>query len=217
LPALAKAKEKARATQCLSNMRQISIAHKLYTDDHEGVYMMHGKDGGDPSNWFHSFAPNVTYWPDTFRAEGYLKNIKVFECPSVVTIWTNKLAIGMNHPEIGVFRVNVKVRESEVRRPVQTVVFADCQIVKNPLEPDPDKWIPDPADTRGREWVAIVMRCPTAPNGDYNTLPQRPVNRHSSGSRCNLGFVDGHAEISKASKVGLQYPKGHPLAMWDKE
>ena len=35
LPALARAQESARATQCLSQMRQISLAVRLYADDHE--------------------------------------------------------------------------------------------------------------------------------------------------------------------------------------
>ena len=210
LPALAKAKEKARRTLCTSNMRQITLAHKLYTDDHGGVYMMHGKSVSNVRNWFYATNPNVTYWPDTFRGEAYLKDIHIFECPSV-TFWTNKIAIGMNFPEIGVW-LSGKVSETEVRRPADTVVFADAQAVSNPTEPDPDKWIPANDTLGGREWVCLLIRCPGT--GDYNFLPQRPVNRH--GNRCNIGFADGHAEISRASKVGFQYPTGHALALWDK-
>ena len=211
LPALSKAKEKANSTLCTSNMRQITIAHKLYTDDHEGVYMMHGKAGGNSNNVFYATNPNATYWPDTFRNEGYLKDFHVFECPTVA-FWTNKLALGINYPEIGKWLTG-KVREAEVRRPSETVVFADAQAVTNPYETNPDKWIPAKDTLGGRQWVCILIRGPNT--GDYHSLPQRPVNRHNQ--RCNIGFVDGHAEIGKASKVGFQYPKGHPQALWDKE
>jgi prepilin-type N-terminal cleavage/methylation domain-containing protein/prepilin-type processing-associated H-X9-DG protein len=210
LPALSKAKAKAKRTQCTSNMRQISIAHKLYTDDHHGVYMMHGRKGGDRRNVFYRTNPNVTYWPDTFRNLNYLKDLKAMECPSV-TFWTNKLAIGMNYPEIGKWLTGI-VKEAEVRKPVDTVVFADSQVIANPREPDPDKWIPKEDTIGGREWVCILFRTPST--GSYNSFPQRVVNRHES--TCNLGFLDGHAEVRRASEVGLQYQEGHILAKWDK-
>jgi prepilin-type N-terminal cleavage/methylation domain-containing protein len=38
LPALAQAKEKARRTSCVSNMRQIALAVKMYVDDNGGKY-----------------------------------------------------------------------------------------------------------------------------------------------------------------------------------
>jgi len=37
LPALSRAKDKARATRCLNNLRQIGIAQVFYRDDHEGL------------------------------------------------------------------------------------------------------------------------------------------------------------------------------------
>lgn len=209
LPALAKAKEKARQTACMSNMRQTTLAHKLYADDHDTVFVMHGKPVGDPRNVFQPTNPDVTYWPDALRNEGYLRDFGVYECPSV-TFWTNRYAIGYNYPEIGVWLTG-QVKESEVRKPSETVSFADAQSIKNATEPDPDKWVPDNG-TLGRQWVCILIR---VRGGDYNTLPQRPVNRHAG--RCNLGFLDGHAENQRASKAGLQYPQGHALAMWDKQ
>ena len=38
LPALSKAKESARGIVCLNNLKQISLASQLYSDDHDGHY-----------------------------------------------------------------------------------------------------------------------------------------------------------------------------------
>ncbi len=55
-PVFAQAREKARQTSCLSNMKQIGLALKMYADDYEGVYpngCYNGVDGPGPGerNW----------------------------------------------------------------------------------------------------------------------------------------------------------------------
>lgn len=210
LPALAKAKEKSRGTLCTSNMRQVTLALKVYADDNDGVFMQFGRSGTSPNNLLAN--ATATWWPDIMRNMKYIQDFKAFECPSV-TFHTNKLAIGMNYPEIGVWLDTApKVRENMVAKPSATVTLADAQEITNPMEPDPDKWIPA-TSTLGRPWVCIIQRCPSV--GDYNTLPQRPVNRHNL--KCNLGFADGHAEIGKSSQIGFQFPKGDARAQWDRE
>ena len=39
LPALSKAKAKAKGTQCLNNNRQVCVAQKLYIDDHDAAFV----------------------------------------------------------------------------------------------------------------------------------------------------------------------------------
>ena len=38
LPALSRAKEAGRRIACLNNLRQLSLASKIYVDDNEGIY-----------------------------------------------------------------------------------------------------------------------------------------------------------------------------------
>lgn len=55
LPALATAKESARATSCLNNLRQIALGMVLYADDHEGRIPCPATSGAQPrvSDWVH--------------------------------------------------------------------------------------------------------------------------------------------------------------------
>src|SRR5690349_15249296 len=69
LPALARAKEKAKQVQCLSNVKQISMASKMYTDDNRGVIMPLWRANAAPGDYPVIPVPIVTnidgvYWPD---------------------------------------------------------------------------------------------------------------------------------------------------------
>ncbi|MCW5777096.1 MAG: prepilin-type N-terminal cleavage/methylation domain-containing protein [Phycisphaeraceae bacterium] len=51
LPALAGAREAARGAVCLSNLRQMYLACRIYADEHDGVGPAIGQPWGKPPNW----------------------------------------------------------------------------------------------------------------------------------------------------------------------
>lgn len=51
VPALSKAREAAKATQCLIQLRQSALAATLYANDHQGVMAMYFYDGVDEYRW----------------------------------------------------------------------------------------------------------------------------------------------------------------------
>jgi hypothetical protein len=64
LPALAKAKSKAQAIQCVNNAKQIGLAVRIYTSDHDDKY------------------PPPATWCDTLLSSGVLPQPQVFQCPA---------------------------------------------------------------------------------------------------------------------------------------
>ncbi len=50
LPALAKAKQKAQGAQCMNNLRQLTLAWKMYADDSNGKLVPNGDETHQPSN-----------------------------------------------------------------------------------------------------------------------------------------------------------------------
>src|SRR5882757_3663626 len=80
LPALAKAKEKARQISCISNLKQMGISLTMYVDDQGGVYPIASYTDG---------AGNNVDWPKELDAYLPQKGSKVtsvanqvFICPS---------------------------------------------------------------------------------------------------------------------------------------
>ncbi len=71
LPALAKAKEKARQTACLNNLKQIGVAMRIYVDEY-GTYP------GSVTNG----TPNYYWWPLRLAAFMGKDNIKSYYCAS---------------------------------------------------------------------------------------------------------------------------------------
>ena len=66
LPALARAKSKEKSAACISNMRQIGLAHIFYKDDNDGEFVQLAKLAKTPS-W--AILPgNHTWWPDLLQS-----------------------------------------------------------------------------------------------------------------------------------------------------
>jgi prepilin-type N-terminal cleavage/methylation domain-containing protein len=63
LPSLARAKDRARATQCVSNLRQWSIALSLYVEENEDCIPRRGQGVQPlfiidrPEDWFNALPP----------------------------------------------------------------------------------------------------------------------------------------------------------------
>ena len=198
LPALSTAKERARGAQCLSNLHQISLATVLYANDYSDYMVLYYMNGQTPPGaWWPS--SDGIHWPDSLRP--YFHTTNVIACPSV----HSGFGIGMNHPDIGGWRENPE-KLSRIRKPSETVPYADAGLIANSTERNPDLWV------EKKDQGFLYYRTPL--NTPYYTDdPQRPVNRHNQ--RCNGGFADGHAAALRVSLLGLQFypgvdPAGRP-------
>jgi len=176
LPALQKAREKALQASCLSNLKQMGLAEKMYTDDFDQFACMiyQYRNGGSELYWFMDLL------------ETYVGDYKLFACPSKHNLnYTYKRPPGLPNPlPFGYGRAswlygadpywrNSYHTLSEFKAPSDTIDGSDAF--------SPEIWS-FPAHT------------------DFGTSP-RVDRRHNDGA--NHLFVDGHAKWLKITGYGM--------------
>ncbi|MFM7213978.1 MAG: type II secretion system protein, partial [Verrucomicrobiota bacterium] len=122
LPALSRAKEKARQINCYSNLKQMGLGALLYADDYRGFIPR-----GNQPFWWVTFIP---YLGGTAAARDQYGRIKVYTCPSypnkrqvicyVVNAWQFSGPTDRTGSEItGMTRIG------RVQQPTETVYLGD--------------------------------------------------------------------------------------------
>ena len=126
LPALSRAREKARQANCSGNQKQIAMAILMYASDFDG-YLVRTKEG-------------LLYWPEVILP--YLgNNTDLYICPT-----KGKLPAGVNIFQYGAYGHNYKylgqgikgwsyfesVRLSRIRKPSHTLLIVDTDKRINP-------------------------------------------------------------------------------------
>ena len=239
LPALTKAKDRAKAIDCLSSQRQIILATKLYLDDYHGAMLPLWVQGGVPgwpawtydANSFVIQNPDLLWWQDQLRLGKYAVGQKLFDC-SVLTqsAWdghggavsaVNSLGIGMNFPEFGFlaaqpnvpFKVYNPCLESQVTVPSQSIVYADAAAVYNP-SPSSDPANPNPDTWQEQPGTGCAyFRVPSDPLS-FRVGDGRSVPRH--GGQVNTSFFDGHCQKIRNSAIRYDLPRTDPAILWAK-
>lgn len=193
LPALGRAKEKAKKAYCYNNLKQMGLAMILYADDNKGLIPR-----GNAPYWWQLFIPSLG---GTAAIRDQYSRIKVYTCPSypdkrqvicyVVSSWEFKSPRDPIGSEVvGVTSVN------RVQQPVDTIYFADNE--NAPWRPIftvtniigsmdlNDVWSPGhlPYNANGR-----------------NLSNDRRVAAARHGLGCNLMFFDGHAGWKNARRL----------------
>jgi len=195
-PVFARAREKARQTSCLSNMKQIGLATQMYAEDYDECLPLYDYDTGTDV-WI--------YWMQEIHP--YVKNTQVFECPS------HKVQpSGSDWWQVPLPGINLALVQLGYGWNTGCYVESGGSVNKEFVDGRDDGldlWgtalaaIGDPSSTiligemkrvyDNQAWVGFIKNDPT----------QYFAGRHNGGD--NLSFVDGHAKwYSKSTLAGKQ-------------
>jgi prepilin-type N-terminal cleavage/methylation domain-containing protein/prepilin-type processing-associated H-X9-DG protein len=163
-PVFARAREKARQSSCLSNVKQIGLATMMYASDHDGAF----------PGYYMALPWTVdTSWAGVIRP--YVKSRAVWKCASDPDrgMWQwgtgashGRLSYGWNYRWISFYATppgggRAPTFGADIEKPAETLLFCDA----------------------GRCYV----RGPGTTNSSYWPKPY-----HNGGA--NFGFADGHAK-----------------------
>ena len=124
-PVFARAREKARQTSCLSNLKQIMLATLMYTNDYDERLPTAGSFQEGPAPRFNDSRGGWWDWP--VLIEPYTMNRQIYTCPSYPDDGATHSS-GTEHPYYVSYTKNTSVggiRLAQVTRPSETVAHMD--------------------------------------------------------------------------------------------
>ena len=207
-PVFAAAKEAAKKTACLSNVRQIGLAAEMYIRDYDETYpqvkatttsqpQIDDADGSieepDLGSVFTWLIPYIQKSDPT--DENMIRN-KIYVCPSDPSPNDPACptAINIGGPQVNSYLINGYfvwgLTESQVQRPSNTLYFGERRSITVDGEP------PYCDDIYHSWWNPSN---PVAPGNDMDLRTGALSDRHSGG--CNYVFADGHAGYKKLSQT----------------
>ena len=129
LPALGKAKEKARDITCRNNLKQAGTAITLYADDYDGYFppIKERNNTAYQLSWFYydkvSAGPN---WMRTYLQPTRINGVLI--CPSYESMLWHRTNYGLSYHWFGYEHWNKPMRRrSELQQPTETLFMCDLR------------------------------------------------------------------------------------------
>jgi prepilin-type N-terminal cleavage/methylation domain-containing protein/prepilin-type processing-associated H-X9-DG protein len=189
-PVFAKAREKARQTSCLSNVKQMSLGFLQYMQDYDerftlGGYVIPGFNipgvGGSADG------SNVNMW--RFLINPYCKNYQIFLCPSAPGVGDPGYPGNQLTRQYGYNGALSNVAAGTIRTP------AECFLVG-----DAAHWMGNGCSGYAFAYPAQENRdTAVACNATQPTNQTEKQSRHNSGS--NIGYADGHGKWLQCTAI----------------
>jgi len=213
LPALSKAREKARQALCLSNCKQLSLSLMFYADDN---------DDRLPCGYHNqSPGPGRPTWFTLITGEGYLSDINAAICPSGNISKTSQQGrgYGCTYSVLSNGRYNPL---NTFATPSYTSTLADAGLIAQAgmTFPDPTTWQPTGS---GVHWQWMTPSGLTGEDGYLgidnadDNFRRRALPRHNGSM--NAAFLDGHAESLNWREfygpLPVGWPYKHAKNHWD--
>ena len=213
-PVFARARENARRSNCLSNLKQIGIGFMQYTQDYDEQGPMTSMSGGMMSMGAYSW---------TTSTQPYIKSAQVFRCPSDSAVRWNAPNLPPNAPPYTtsyVFNawfapdkkdaagvINGYSNLARVQEPARSIILSEKgDLTSTSMVANADHFHPMYWGTPSEE--SSMMMTGAVWNTSTNMPIELATQRHFNGFN-NL-YTDGHAKWNRFDQL-TNYPNADPV------
>ena len=212
LPALSRAKQRAHAVQCLNNLKQLSVAWRMYADDYRDS-LPPNKSTTSPTaeawiagtmSWSpnHSDNINKSYLTDpqyALLAPYYSQSAGIYKCPADLVpcdLGARVRSYAMNNMMNGKGALSyLNQRPNQMYR-----IYTKLSQISNPNPSDAWVFIEEHADSINDGFFWVNM---------FSTTKWADIPASYHGTSGAMAFADGHAEIKKWSDPSIA---GRPVS-----
>ncbi len=238
LPALTRAKLKAQGIQCMSNLKQLTLAWSMYPDDYNGNLPPNPNGGNvdDPTHypswvqgWEDFTANNTANTNLLFLANALIgpycsRQTGIYHCPADIYTcveWGQQMTRARSMSMNGFVEGDAYKGEKSNPRgstwyPTYRAYMKVSDIVK-PVPSDLLVFADEHPDSINDAWMITDVETP-------NMWEDLPASYH--GNACGMGFADGHAAthkwrnsstaqpVEKVQRNGFNVPPGSQDIQW---
>jgi prepilin-type N-terminal cleavage/methylation domain-containing protein len=205
LPALGRAKSKAEAVNCVSNLKQLQVGWALYQNDFEDRFMPNAPAGAAWGQTWVPATPSIDWGTSqaNTNTQMYLTNImapymggqiKVYRCPG------DKIP-SFNGQRIRTYSMNSQVGSrglvTDYSRGTREDYMKMAEVSSNPGPSDLFVFVEENMCSMNDGFMQVF-------SGSNPNFPDVPGSYHIWG--CGFGFADGHASIRNWINPALKIP-----------
>ncbi len=224
LPALAAAKKRAQAAQCLSNEKQMVLAWLMYAHDNNDALVINGDLGdqppsatenpltdpqlqpggryaqwcpGDLLNSGEVLGPYYTNWVEAGQLFPYLRNINVYKCPADNSYAPYGSPPTFTRPAIRSYSMNNWMGPNNLWTTITG--YTEYKKLTGITWPNPSS-----------AWVFVEENPASIDDGYFAIDPSAPTLWYNSpavlhGTASCLAFADGHVETHKWTDYNMMH------------
>jgi len=212
-PVFARARESARRTSCLSNLKQMGLGVMMYVQDYDETYPtdIHTDSTVPETGWWGT--TGLWFWPATIYP--YVKNMQVFRCPSSRFQGDGPKGLrvtnyGANYYVIGPTSAIVKM--AQVSRPSENFMIMDAgQYVLTRYAAYSAAPYDDIAGSSMYVPGACAFNGTTMAHASYGDPQREDCNNYRHLGGVNVAFADGHAKWLNYKTVAAESQKAIAL------